>query len=99
MTVAVHPHGRCVALPPYSNNLKDLPEDLSGLQHVRTLRIKYNQLSRVPAAVMRLPQLTTLELSGNQITRLDGAVAKVGAGSDSSHPLVLACMQAAGGCC
>ncbi len=61
----------------YSNNLTDLPEDLSGLQHVRTLRIKYNQLSRVPAAVIRLPQLTTLELSGNQIVKLDSAVAKV----------------------
>ena len=66
----------------HSNNLTDLPEDLSGLQHVRTLRIKYNQLSRVPAAVMRLPQLNTLELSGNQIVKLDSAVAKVSTYTD-----------------
>lgn len=51
---------------------------------MRTLRIKYNQLSRVPAAVMRLPQLATLELSGNQIVKLDSTVAKVRAGPSSS---------------
>lgn len=81
---------RCCLLT-HSNKLTDLPDDLSGLQHVRTLRIKYNQLSRVPAAVMRLPQLATLELSGNQIVKLDSAVAKVGAGASSS--VDSACMR------
>lgn len=61
----------------HSNNLTDLPDDLSELQHIRVLRIKYNQLARLPAAVSRLSQLATLELSGNQIIKLDSSIAKV----------------------
>jgi len=61
----------------HSNNLTDLPDDISQLQQIRVLRLKYNQLKRVPSTITRLSQLMVLELSGNQVTRLDSNIAKV----------------------
>lgn len=70
-------HACRTTVPVCSNNLTDLPDDLGDLLHIRVLRIKYNQISRLPAAVARLPDVVTLELSGNQIAKLDSYVAKV----------------------
>eukprot|EP00775_Hariotina_reticulata_P013287 gene13287-13418_t len=60
-----------------SNNLTDLPDDISQLQQIRVLRLKYNQFKRVPSTITRLPQLMVLELSGNQVIRLDSNIAKL----------------------
>ncbi|KAK9811814.1 hypothetical protein WJX72_010643 [[Myrmecia] bisecta] len=57
-----------------SNQLTDLPSDLSELQHLRVIRLKYNSLVKLPDVLTRLPRLEILELSGNQITSLDDAV-------------------------
>eukprot|EP00879_Flechtneria_rotunda_P030386 GHRR01033012.1.p1 GENE.GHRR01033012.1~~GHRR01033012.1.p1 ORF type:complete len:296 (+),score=98.98 GHRR01033012.1:132-1019(+) len=60
-----------------SNNLTNLPDDLSDLRLIRVLRLKYNQLKRLPAAVAKLQQLIVLELSGNLINKLDSSIAQL----------------------
>lgn len=57
-----------------SNSLSVLPPELSKLQHLRVLRLKYNVFRKLPTVIKSLPQLLTLELSGNQINKLDDAL-------------------------
>lgn len=69
-----HPPASPRCPPPCSNNLAGLPDELSQLQRLRVLRLKYNQLRRLPSVAAALPELTVLELAGNQISKLDPAV-------------------------
>ena len=57
-----------------SNKLTDLPDELAELQHLRVLRVKYNNLTKLPEVLVRMNKLEILELSGNQITVVDDKV-------------------------
>jgi hypothetical protein len=73
-TCCTHSLGTSHASPPRSNNLTAVPDELSEFAHLRTLRLKYNQLRKLPPVVAQLPALTVLELAGNQIGKLDPGI-------------------------
>lgn len=52
------------------NNLKSVPESLSGLTLLRILRLDWNQLVSLPESLGKLTQLVYLNLSHNQLTTL-----------------------------
>lgn len=54
--------------------MTDLPDELAELQHLRVLRVKYNNLTKLPEVLVRMNKLEILELSGNQITVIDDKV-------------------------
>ena len=51
-----------------------LPDNLSALTSLRTLRLKYNAFTTLPQVLGLCAGLEMLELSGNQIGSLDDDV-------------------------
>jgi len=60
-----------------SNNLTDLPDDISQLAADTCAAIEIQSAETCSIYHYPFPQLLVLELSGNQISRLDGNIAKV----------------------
>ncbi|KAJ6650992.1 hypothetical protein lerEdw1_001208 [Lerista edwardsae] len=47
--------------------IKELPEEIEGLQELRILALDFNKLEEVPEALCRLPHLTRLYLGSNRL--------------------------------
>lgn len=58
-------------------NLTEVPEAISSLTQLQTLKLSYNLLTEISEAIASLNQLKTLNLSDNQLTELPEAIASL----------------------
>ncbi|MGD1901085.1 MAG: COR domain-containing protein [Geitlerinemataceae cyanobacterium] len=50
--------------------LKEIPKEITSLEHLTTLNLCGNQLTEIPEFISQLTKLNTLNLSGNQLTEI-----------------------------
>ncbi|KAK3273495.1 hypothetical protein CYMTET_18285 [Cymbomonas tetramitiformis] len=60
-----------------SNQLTSLPEELTELRTLRSVKLNYNKFTTFPPVLTNLPRLTSLEMSGNQLQALDDVFGKL----------------------
>src|SRR5262245_11414911 len=58
--------------------LTELPREIQGCSHIRTLNVSNNRLSGFPIGLLRFAELTKLDVGANPISELPDKIATLG---------------------